>query len=240
MILKPIILLLVFVQRKVILVNGPHVRVVAAALLLLVRLDHALVLIALSHLAGAGCKRRGATGDGDGRVAGFVHEPAGVGGEPLVDLLEALAGGLDDEVVDEGDEGGVEDGVEQVEAPVEVVDTDGGGLDDDVVEEPVAGGGEGGALGPHAERVDLGGVEPGDGDPAEAEGEEVEGDEDGGDDAGDVVAGVVADFGADGDAEEGDGHGGGHGHEEGAPAEALDEEEGGGGGEHVEDGDAGG
>ena len=174
------------------------------------------------------------------RGAGFVHEPSRVGGEPLVDLLEAFPRRFDDEEVDDGDEGGVQDGVEQVEAPVEVVDADGRRLHDYVVEQPIAGRRERGAFGPHAERVDLGRVEPGRGDPSEAESEEVESDEDGRDDAGDVVALVVADFGADGDAEEGDGHGGGHGHEQGAAAEAFDEEEGGGGGEHVEDRDAGG
>ena len=244
-ILKPVILLLILlVQRKVVLVHGLHIRIVAPSLLLLlIRLDHALTLIALPHLpmshrsirrlGGAICDRRS-------RIAGFVHQPARISREPLVDLLEALTRRLDDEEVDDGDEQGVQQRVEQVEAPVEIVDADGGGLYDDVVEEPVAGGGERGALSAHAERVDLGRVEPGDGDPAEAEGEEVEGDEDGGDDAGDVVPGVMADFRADGDAEEGDAHGGGHGHEEGPPAEPLDEEEGGGRGEHVEDGDAGG
>ena len=43
----------------------------------------------------------------------------------------------------------------------------------------------------------------------------------------------MADFGADGYADHGDGLGGCHGHEEGAPAEALDEEDAGGRGEHV-------
>ena len=93
--------------------------------MLLVRLDHAFALGALAHFARVFvvvvvvyslCRRRGcAVGDG---LAGFVHEPARVGGEPLVDLLEALACGFDDEEVDEGDEGRVEDGVEEVEAPV--------------------------------------------------------------------------------------------------------------------------
>ena len=151
----------------------------------------------------------------------------------MIDLLEALPRRLDDEEVDDGNEGGVEDGVEQVETPVEVVDADGRGLHHNVIEQPVAGRGERGAFGAHAERVDLGRVQPGSGDPAEAKGEEVERDEDGRDDAGDVVPVVVADFGADGDAEEGDGHGGRHGHEQRAPAEPFDEEEGGGRGEHV-------
>ena len=207
--------------------------------MLLVRFDHALALIALSHLPPI--RPRGCPGgQRRGRVPGFVHQPSRVGGEPLVDLLETLARGLDDEEVDEGHEGGVQDRVEQVQAPVQVVDADRGGLHDDVVEEPVAGRGEGGALGAHAQRVDLGRVQPRHGDPAEAEGEEVEGYEDRRDDAGDVVAIVVADFRADGDPQEGDGHGGGHGHEEGPPAEAFDEEERGGCGEHVQDCDPGG
>ena len=46
---------------------------------------------------------------------------------------------------------------------------------------------------------------------------------------------LVADFGGDGDAEESEGLGGGHVHEDGAAAEALDEEEGAGGGGHVGD-----
>ena len=169
-----------------------------------------------------------------------MHEPSRIGGEPLVDLLEAFSRRFNDEIVDDGHEGGVEDGVEQVDAPVEVVDADGRRLHDDIVEQPVAGRGERGTFGPHAERVDLGRVQPGGGDPAEAKGEEVERDEDGRDDAGDVVSVVVADLGADGDAEEGDGHGGRHGHEQRAAAEPFDEEEGGGRGEHVEDCDAGG
>ena len=158
----------------------------------------------------------------------------------MVDLLEAFSRRFDDEKVDDGNEGGVENRVEQVEAPVEVVDADRRGLHNDIIEQPIAGRRERGAFSPHAKRVDFGRVEPGGSDPSEAESEEVKSDEDGRDDAGDVVALVVADFGADGDAEEGDGHGGGHGHEQGAAAEAFDEEEGGGGGEHVEDRDAGG
>ena len=169
-----------------------------------------------------------------------MDEPARVGCEPLVDLLEAFAGRFDDEEVNDWDEGGVEDGVEEVEAPVEIVNANRRSLHDDIIEQPIARRGQGGAFSPHAERVDFGRVEPGRGDPSEAKGEEVKRDEDGGDDAGDVVAVVVAEFGADGDAEEGDGHGGGHGHEERAAAEPFDEEEGGGRGEHVEDRDAGG
>ena len=234
-----------FFERKVILVviKGPRVDVVAppSSTILLVRFHNAF---ALSHLhlprRSTICKSTGYVCDGRRRGAGFVHEPARVGGEPLVDLLETFARRLDDEEVDDGDEAGVEDRVEQVEAPVQVVDADRRRLHDYVVEEPVAGRGECGAFGPHAQRVDLGRVEPRGGDPAEAKGEEIEGYEDGGYDAGDVVAVVVAEFGADGDAEEGDGHGDGHGHEEGPPAQAFDEEEGGGCGEHVEDCDAGG
>ena len=212
---KIFIVFLVF-ERKVIFIYWPHIRVVAPPLLLLllllVRSDHTLALIALSHLTPLRQRGRCPVSHRHGRVARFVHQPARVGGEPLIDLLETLARGFDDEEVDERDEGRVQHRVEQVQAPVEVVDADGGGLDDDVVEEPVAGRGEGGAFGAHAQRVDFGRVEPGDGDPAEAEGQEVEGYEDRRDDARDVVPVVVADFRADGDSQEGDGHGGGHGH----------------------------
>lgn len=208
-IITTIISLLIF-KRKVVLVHDPHVRVVAPASFLLVRSDHAFVLGALSHLdvSRRSVRERGCRGRCT--AAGFVDQPSGIRGEPLIDLLEAFAGRFDDEEVDDGDEGGVEDRVEQVEAPVEVVDADRGGLDDDVVEQPVAGGGQGGPLGAHAQRVDLGGIQPGGGDPAEAEGEEVEGYEHRRYDPGDVVALVVADLRADGDAEERDGHCCGH------------------------------
>ena len=169
-----------------------------------------------------------------------MHEPSRISSEPLVDLLEAFPRRFDDEEVNNGDESGVENSVEQVKAPMEIVDANRRSLHNDIIEQPIASRGERGAFSPHTERVDFSRVKPGGSDPSEAESEEVKSDEDGRDDARDVVAVVVADFGADGDAEEGDGHGGGHGHEQGAAAEPFDEEEGGGRGEHVEDRDAGG
>ena len=99
-----------------------------------------------------------------------MYQPSGVRREPLIDLLQTLPGRLDDEVVDEGHEQSVQGGINQIEAPVQVVDANRGGLYDHVVEKPIAGSGKRGSFGPHAQRIDLGGVQPGHSDPSEAEG----------------------------------------------------------------------
>lgn len=105
------------------------------------------------------------------------------------------------------------------------MDSDRGGLHNHVVEEPVAGCGERGTFGSHTQAVDFGRVEPGDRAPAAAEGDEEDADEDGGNDSRYVLAFVVSDLGADGDAEECDGLESCHGKEEGAASEPFDEED---------------
>ena len=69
-----------------------------------------------------------------------MHEPAGIAVEPPIGLFQAAAASFDEEVVDQRHPGQVDDGVDQVVAPFEVLDARRGGLDDDVVPEPVAGG----------------------------------------------------------------------------------------------------
>ena len=59
-----------------------------------------------------------------------AHDDAVVFAEEAIDIFESAVGGLRVEEVDYGDEGGVEDSPDDVEFPVEGLDTDGGDFDD--------------------------------------------------------------------------------------------------------------
>lgn len=86
-------------------------------------------------------------------------------GEDDVDLLERAAGRLGVEEVDDGNEGGVHAGEEEVSSPANLVDHDGSDHDDEEVEHPVGAGRHGVGLSTSADGVDLGGIEPGEGKP---------------------------------------------------------------------------
>lgn len=79
--------------------------------------------------------------------------------ENNIDFLETPPPGLGVPDVDDGQEGSVEEGEEEVGGPVDVVDEDGRDHHDQEVEEPVAAGGEGVGFGARFEGVDFGGVE---------------------------------------------------------------------------------
>ena len=79
--------------------------------------------------------------------------------ENNIDFLETPPPGLGVPEVDDWQEGGVEEGEEEVGAPVDVVDEDGRDHHDQEVEEPVAAGGEGVGFRARFEGVDFGGVE---------------------------------------------------------------------------------
>lgn len=83
-------------------------------------------------------------------------------GEDQIDFLKRAVRGLGVEEVDEGQEARVDGGEEEVGAPADAGDHDGGHHYDEEVDGPVDDVGECGAFGADAERVDFGGVEPGD------------------------------------------------------------------------------
>ena len=141
-----------------------------------------------------------------------MDQPPRILRKPAVNLLETLPRSLDDQEVDDRYKTRVEHAVDQIKAPFEVVNTDGRSLHDEIVEQPIHSCSQCGTFRTHAERIDFGRIEPRHGDPAEAECDEIEADEDGSDDARDMGAVVVGDFGADCNAEECDGLRGCHGH----------------------------
>lgn len=69
--------------------------------------------------------------------------------EHAVDVLEFAVRGFGVEEVDDGDEGGVEDGPDDVELPLQGLDAYWGDLDDHEVEGPIGGGPERCAFGTH-------------------------------------------------------------------------------------------
>jgi hypothetical protein len=80
------------------------------------------------------------------RVVGFVYEPAGVAVEPSICFFQTSASGLDEEVVYERQQRHVDDAVDEVVAPSEVMDARRSCLNDEVVAEPVAGSCCGGSI----------------------------------------------------------------------------------------------
>ena len=67
------------------------------------------------------------------RVVGFVYEPAGVAVEPSICFFQTSASGLDEEVVYERQQRHVDDAVDEVVAPSEVMDAGRSCLNDEVV-----------------------------------------------------------------------------------------------------------
>lgn len=93
-------------------------------------------------------------------------------GEDEINLLEGAARGLGVEEVDDGEEDGVHGGEEGVGAPTVgtgSVNHDGSDHDDEEVPEPVGDGGGSVGLCAGLERVDLGGVQPGERQPGSTE-----------------------------------------------------------------------
>ena len=111
---------------------------------------------------------------GRGGVGVPVDEDVVVLAEEAVDVLERAVGRLGVEEVDDGHEREVEDGPDDVEAPVDAGDADGRDLDDEEVDDPVGGRADGRALGPHRQAVDLGRIKPRHTLPADAEEDVVE------------------------------------------------------------------
>lgn len=89
------------------------------------------------------------------------HEDVPVLFEVPIDILERAVRRLGIEQVGRGDETGTDDGPDDPEAVAEVRDSRRCNLGDHVVHDPVGGHGEGGPLGPKADVVDLGRIEPG-------------------------------------------------------------------------------
>ena len=67
------------------------------------------------------------------RVVGFVDEPAGVTVEPSICFFQTTTASFNEEVVDERQKRYVDDAVDQVVAPAEMVDARRSCLDDKVV-----------------------------------------------------------------------------------------------------------
>lgn len=67
------------------------------------------------------------------RVIGFVDKPARVAVEPSICFFQTSAAGFDEEVVYERQQRQVDDAVDQIVAPLEMVDAGRSRLDDEVV-----------------------------------------------------------------------------------------------------------
>jgi hypothetical protein len=66
-------------------------------------------------------------------VIGFVDKPARVAVEPSIRFFQTSASGFDEEVVYERQQRQVDDAVDQIVAPLEMVDAGRSCLDDEVV-----------------------------------------------------------------------------------------------------------
>lgn len=146
-------------------------------------------------------------------------------GEDQVDFLERATGGLGVEEPHDGDEKAVPGGEEEVGAPFDAGDHDRGDHDDGEVEEPVGAGGDGVGLRTGLDGRQLGGVEPGQGQPGGAKDAHVQEE---------AEDGTLGGLGVTGDqAAEDNDHGGalakGAAQEEVATTDLLDEEPGEGG-----------
>lgn len=126
-----------------------------------------------------------------------------------IDLFQATARRFGVEEVDEGQEGKVEDGEDEVAFPALAVHGAGGHHDGGKVPDPVGRGGDGVALGAQVQGHDLGAVEPGHAEEAEGEEGVVEEEGDDDDDGGAVAARAQAE---------------GHGQEAAAHAKGADEQ----------------
>jgi hypothetical protein len=67
------------------------------------------------------------------RVVGFVHEPAWIAVEPSICFFQTTTAGFNEEVIDERQKRYVDDAIDQVVAPSEMVDAWRSRLDDEVV-----------------------------------------------------------------------------------------------------------
>lgn len=105
--------------------------------------------------------------DGD-RLSVAVDEEGRILAIVRIEVIEGAVGSLGVGQVEDRHEHGVGGGPDDVELPAQRLDADGRHLYDDEVGNPVRHGRHGRALGPHRQRVDLGAVQSGDAEHAEA------------------------------------------------------------------------